>query len=125
MELITPNHPDIKGNKRPSDSPALIIGEDRIIFSSAAKRLILLEPGDKITFNIDLSRLYFYRGCDGFEVKKSGGDDRRAIFSQALIALLKKKYPTLKRQMYKLRATNSKIANEVIYEVLLFSGTKK
>jgi hypothetical protein len=127
MELLTPSAKPVKE----AHHKKLIYvsfrkgGKDTIglCLTSALMRSFVLRCGMRLTFVVDVGRLYFYlspKGADGFLLTK-GKNESAIISSRLLVRTIYERLPAAKRNgtRYPVRVSNTRINDCATFEILL------
>jgi hypothetical protein len=94
-----------------------------LCFTSALMRNFALQIGMRVTFVVDVGRLYFYlspKGADGFLITK-GKHDSGIISSRLLTRTIYQRLPAAKRNgsKYPVRVSTTRINECATFEILL------
>lgn len=124
MEILNPYSEKLK--ERHDKSQVFIsfrTKETGLSFSKAAMSQLILKPGIRITFVIDIDRLYFYiakKEGDGFLLTE-GRHEGGIISSRLLVRHIYARLPAAKRNgtRYGIRLSQTQINDCITFEILL------
>lgn len=103
--------------------------KDVIALTYGTMQTFVLVPGMKLTFVIDLGRLYFYlvgKDEEGFVISK-GNHGGGLICSKLLIRTIESRLPQVKRNgpRFEVRISNTRINDCATFEILIDNNLNK
>lgn len=124
MEILTPNTSKVKEQHDRSQVFVSFRGNGSgMHISKEAMRQFVLKADMRVTFVIDIDRLYFYlssKEADGFVISK-GRHESGVICSRLLVRRIYERLPPAKKNgtRYGVRVSNTRINECATFEILL------